>query len=69
MSNEDHIVSQTREHDMSLGEAGSGWIRARILARRLARSLTVEEIESVSGALSIGHTHQAGTSCTPDIGD
>ena len=69
MSNEDHIVSQPREHDMSLGEAGSGRTRARILARRLARSLTVEEIESVSGALSTSHTYQGGTCVQPDIGD
>jgi hypothetical protein len=69
MSNEDHIVSQTREHDTSLGEAGSGRTWARILARRLARSLTAEEIESVSGALSPSHTYQAGTGYFPDIGD
>ena len=49
MSIQDHIASQMREEtDMSLSEARNG--RSRILARQLARPLTAEEIDVVSGA-------------------
>ena len=66
--NEDHIVSQTHEHDLSLGQAGSG--QTRILARQLARPLTAEEIDAVTGALSMaGGTCSAGTCCVPDCDD
>ena len=71
MFNEDHIVSQKREDDTSLGEVGSG--RTRILARQLARPLTAEEIEVVAGGLSMGSmasgTCSAGTCCVPDCDD
>jgi hypothetical protein len=61
--NEDHIVSQTHDHDMSLGQT-------RILARQLARPLTAEEIDAVTGALSMaGGTCSAGTCCCPDCDD
>jgi hypothetical protein len=45
--------------------------KSQILARRLARPLSAEEIECVAGGLrgSGGHTVDAGSGCTPDIGD
>lgn len=53
--------------DKALPEAASS--RSRILARRLARSLTTEEIDCVSGARAGGATYAGGTSVTPDIND
>ena len=44
--------------------------QSRILARQLARPLTAEEIEVVSGARrAAGGTCSAGTCCTPDCDD
>ena len=68
MSNEDHIALQKRENDTSPGAAGRGRTRSRILARRLARSLTAEESECVSGARA-GDTYAGGTVVKPDIND
>jgi len=81
MSKQDHIASRKREKtDTSLNEAGSG--QPRILARQLARPLTAEEIDVVSGAqraagidavagakLVAGGTCSAGTCCVPDCDD
>jgi major membrane immunogen (membrane-anchored lipoprotein) len=81
MSKQDDIASQKREEtDMSLSEARNG--RSRILARQLARPLTAEEIDVVSGArraaegdvvagakFLAGGTCSAGTCCVPDCDD
>ena len=81
MSKQDHIASQMREEtEMSLSEARNG--RSRILARQLARPLTAEEIDVVSGArraavgdavagakFLAGGTCSAGTCCVPDCDD
>ena len=75
MSKQDHIASQNREET-----SGNG--RSRILARQLARPLTAEEIDVVSGArravqgdavagakFLAGGTCSAGTCCVPDCDD
>jgi hypothetical protein len=73
MSNHD------QKHDMN-DEAGNG--RSRILARQLARPLSADEIDVVSGARAAlasvgvgalravdGGTCSAGTCCCPDCDD
>lgn len=63
-----------RVHKAAHDCADKAWPKAassgsRILARRLVRSLTAEEIECVSGARIGGATYAAGTYVTPDISD
>ena len=75
MSKQDDIASQKREETHTSG-------RSRILARQLARPLTADEIEVVSGArraaqgdavagakFLAGGTCSAGTCCVPDCDD
>ena len=80
MSKQDYIAN--REETGTSSEAGNG--RSRILARQLARTLTADEIEIVSGArramdvggvagatliAGAGGTCSAGTCCVPDCDD
>jgi hypothetical protein len=42
---------------------------ALILARRLARPLTAEEIEAVAGGIRESHTYAGGTQLNQDMSD
>ncbi len=62
------ITAQSSENDVSTSESGQG--PTRILARQLARPLTVEEIDVVAGGMrAAGGTCSAGTCCVPDCDD
>jgi hypothetical protein len=70
MSKQDYTASEKRENtDVSAHEAESS--RSRILARQLARPLSADEIDVVSGGLRAvdGGTCSAGTCCCPDCDD
>jgi hypothetical protein len=61
----------TSKDDMASKKSEKSEASPRILARRLARQLTTEEIEVVAGArrAMAGGTCSAGTYCTPDCDD
>lgn len=65
MFNRVHNASHGAANKASLEAATS---RSRILARRLARSLTDKEIECVSGARA-SDTYAGGTAVKPDTND